>query len=303
MNHKSRAIVNFVGGVTGFIGGIAAIGNTVMQYKKDIIASQMKSEQFMKDAVKSKFRTVIPVVLGANPSIPNKKLDLHLESAISPTKLRSLSVVYGPPGVGKSTYLRDFAMRQIRGGRHAVVLVSVTSILELKNLLSIPVNSEISEFIPDGSIIILDQQENIQSSECTDIMYITLALEAWRTGKFHVFVCISKPVAAKRVLNLNGGEKITMVCPSVDLKADKDKLDTFIASRLTTMATDEREELRRLSHHTGVLGILVDAANELDGGNALGRQKMDIIKARTMGIAKSWDEFAAIDKNPYYKQA
>ena len=299
MNHQSRAIVTLVGGVIGFIGGTAVIGNTVMQYKKDSVESQVKSDQFLKDAVKTKFSTVIPVVLGSNPSIPNKTLDVHLERAISPTKLRSLTVVYGPSGVGKSTYLRDFAMRHIHGGRHAVVLTSVTSMLELKNLLSIPINSEISNFVPVGSIIILDQQENIQSSECTDIMYRALALEARRTGKFHVFVCISKPVAAKRVLNLNDGDKINVVCPSVDLKVDKDKLDTFIASRLTTMATDEREELRRLSHSVGVLGILVDAANELDGGNTLGRQKMDLLKARADGIAKSWDEFAAIDKNPY----
>ena len=299
MNHQSRAIVTLVGGVIGFIGGTAVIGNTVMQYKKDSVESQVKSDQFLKDAVKTKFSTVIPVVLGSNPSIPNKTLDVHLERAISPTKLRSLTVIYGPSGVGKSTYLRDFAMRHIHGGRHAVVLTSVTSMLELKNLLSIPINSEISNFVPVGSIIILDQQENIQSSECTDIMYRALALEARRTGKFHVFVCISKPVAAKRVLNLNDGDKINVVCPSVDLKVDKDKLDTFIASRLTTMATDEREELRRLSHSVGVLGILVDAANELDGGNTLGRQKMDLLKARADGIAKSWDEFAAIDKNPY----
>jgi hypothetical protein len=190
-------------------------------------------------------------------------------------------------------------MKHINSGGYAVVLTSVTSILELKNLLSIPIDGETSNFIPGGSIIILDQQEKIQSSEGTDIMYRALALEARRSGKFHVFVCISKPIAAKRVLNLNGGDKINMVCPSVDLKVDKDKLDKFISSRLATLATDEREKLRLLAHSAGVLGILVDAANELDGGNALGRRKMDMIEARAVDYTKIWEEFAAIDKNPY----
>lgn len=130
-------------------------------------------------------------------------------------------------------------------------------------------------------------------------MYRALALEARRSGKFHVFVCISKPIAAKRVLNLNGGDKINMVCPSVDLKVDNDKLDKFITSRLATLATDEREKLRLLAHSAGVLGILVDAANELDGGNALGRRKMDMIEARAVDYTKIWEEFAVIDKNPY----
>lgn len=299
MSRGFRAMIPLVGGLTGFFGGIATIGHAVMQHQKDRVESHVKSEQYMKDVVKMKLSTVIPVDLGGNPLIPNEMLDAQLLRALSPTKLRSLSIAFGPQGTGKTTYLRNFAAKHINGGGHAVVLTSVTSMLELKTLLSIPIDREISDVVPQSTIIILDQLDNIQSSESTDIMYRALALEARRTGKFHVFVCISKPVAAKRVMNLNGGDKINMVCPSVDLKVTKDKLDTFIASRLASLASDEREELRLLAHSVGVLGILVDAANELDGGNVLGRRKMDFIKARAVGIAKLWEEFAAIDENPY----
>ena len=208
MCQRLHAVEPLLGGVTGFFGGIAAIGNAAMQYKKDNDESQDKSE---KDAVKKKLGTVIPVDLGVNPSIPHQTLDAQLGRVISPTKLRSLTVTYGPPGVGKSTSLRDFAIKHINSGGYAVVLTSVTSILELKNLLSIPIDGEISNFIPGGSIIILDQQQNIQSSEGTDIKYRALALEARRSGKFHVLVCISKPISAKRVPNLNMGDKINMV--------------------------------------------------------------------------------------------
>jgi hypothetical protein len=295
MNQRFQAMIPVIGGVAGLISGVSAFESFVIQYRKD----NVNSDQFARDAVKQKFSTVIPADLGANPSIPNTVLVAQLTRSISPTKLRSLTVAYGPQGVGKSTYLRNFAMKQINGGGHAVVLTNVTSMLELKNLLSIPTHDDISNYVPVDSIIILDQQENIQASESTDIMYRALALEARRTGKFHVFVGVSQPALTKRILKLNGGDKINMLCPSTDLKIDKDKVDTFITSRLSTLVLEEREELRQLAHVAGVLGILVDVANELDGGNCLGSRKMGIIKARAVDIAKSWEEFASIDENPY----
>lgn len=295
MNQRFQAMIPVIGGVAGLIGGFSALGSFAMQYQKDNISS----EQFSRDAVKKKFSTVIPVDLGANPLIPNTVLAAQLLRSISPTKLRSLSVTYGPPGIGKSTYLRNFAMKQINDGGHAVVLTSVTSMLELKNLLSIPAHDDISNYVPVSSIIILDQQENVQTSESTDIMYRALALEARRTWKFNVFVVVSQPALTKRILKLNGGDKIIKVCPSADLKVDKDNIDIFITSRLSTLVPEEIEELRKLAYTTCVLGILVDVANELDGGNSLGSQKMGMIKVRAVDIAKAWEEFAAIDDNPY----
>jgi energy-coupling factor transporter ATP-binding protein EcfA2 len=295
MNQYFRAMIPVIGGVVGLIGGVTAFRNFVIKYRID----NVNSEQFTRDVVKQKFRKMIPVGLGVNPSIPNPVLVAQLTRSISPTKLHSLTVIYGPRGVGKSTYLRSFAMKQINDGGHVVVLTSVTSMLELKNLLSIPIHDDISKYVPVNSIIILDQQENVQGSKSTDIMYTTLALEARRTGKFHVFVSISHPALTKRILKLNGGEKINILCPSTDLKVNKHKVDAFITSRLSALIPEEREELRQLAHTSGVLSILVDVANELDGGNSIGSRKMDIIKTRVIDITKSWDEFAAIDENPY----
>jgi 1-deoxy-D-xylulose 5-phosphate reductoisomerase len=70
MYQRLHAVVPLIGGVTGFFGGFAAIGNAAIQYKKDNDESQVKSEQFLKDAAKKKLSTVIPVDLGANPDCP-----------------------------------------------------------------------------------------------------------------------------------------------------------------------------------------------------------------------------------------
>jgi hypothetical protein len=43
MYQRLHAVVPLIGGVTGFFGGFAAIGNAAIQYKKDNDEAQVKS--------------------------------------------------------------------------------------------------------------------------------------------------------------------------------------------------------------------------------------------------------------------
>ena len=184
-------------------------------------------------------------------------------------------------------------------GGYAKVITSVANLSELKKILDVPTDEEISDRVPKTTIIVLDQQENILSKEETSIMYTTLALEARRRCQFHVFVCVSKPVVAKSVLLLNGGDKINLLCPSTDFRLSIAAVDSFINTRLGNLNTSQRQKLCDLAILSGVVSILVDAANELDGGNALSEEKMRLLEARAIYSEKKWREFAKIDTGPY----
>ena len=64
------------------------------------------------NVLKEKLKEVVHVELGGNPFIENQIVDTKFAGALN-SKLRSLTVVYGPEGVGKSTYIRKCAQKYI----------------------------------------------------------------------------------------------------------------------------------------------------------------------------------------------
>ena len=105
-------------------------------------------------------------------------------------------------------------MRIFKGGSY---LVSINKICDF---LGIPHHKTLSDFIPEGSIIIIDQvdftgdafNETIQSN------ITELATDSHNSKKYLVILSISNPNFALKTLGCNGSEKINIMFSPLDLR-------------------------------------------------------------------------------------
>jgi hypothetical protein len=242
----------------------------------------------------------VTIDLGENPLISNDHLTKRMHRTAA-RKMRGLDVLYGPQGVGKSTYIREFLRDYVKNGGHGVVVKSATTMSEIREALSIPDKGKLDDFLPPGSLIIVDQVENCDLNDSTDRFFRMLAIESRQQNRFHAIACTSDPLQARRLMKLNGGDKIQYLSLSEDLKWSRSQVDLFISKKFSHLSDRELEELQKLAYPAACPGFLVEVHNAFgDTGFPVDSEvKMKYLRGRSKYFQDQWKEFKLVDENPY----
>ena len=133
-----------------------------------------------------------------------------------------LLILSAPVGSGKSTYLMK-ALQKMTPQRHMKIFKGGAYLLDFNKILSsfgIPDYAKLSSYLPEGSIIIIDQVDftavafnNIIQANITD-----LATNSHNSKNYLVILCISDAKFALKALECNGGSKINLLVSPEDLK-------------------------------------------------------------------------------------
>ena len=273
-------------GILSVVGG--SIVTLLKHHIKEMNKKKKESINFQADIVASGLRVPIKKISkGENPYIFNYSLFKELDEFNSPGKLGGLWFIYSSPGSGKSTHIREYIDHVVSRNGHATVLSGISSIEKLRHELSIPVDGQLSAFIPKDTLIAIDQLESCQIGVDTDNFFVSLATESRNDGVFRVVVCVSEPEKADRWLRLNGREKIKDLCSPNVLRWKDFEVDTFIAKRFCRLSSEEKKVLRELALRAGLPGFLVDVAD------SYGVDRLDIQDSNVMmKLNKSADAYS-----------
>lgn len=231
--------------------------------------------------------------------VDNPKLVSQLEEFIS-LKIGGLFVLGAPCGSGKTTYLNkaieNFQKKNL--SRKLYYLNGISE--ETFESLDVPSGKRFSEFLPSGSVIIIDQAESKDDpSPKVFNLLIQLAVQSRNSKRFHTIIVVSSFKLMGDILNLNGGEKIYSVASTALLKWDEDRQLEFAKKLLPNWSSENQKALVAKVQASGSCGILFSLSQQLKEFPQYFddefSEEVEQIKRR----ASEWDEFSKYDKKVF----
>jgi hypothetical protein len=169
MLSKLNSYGGIIGGAVGVEGGVVALvdryaNHTTSEAKKTEFNN---SDDGIRAIAQQRLSTAsgLLVELGSNPLIENERLEARL-SKIRPGKLGGVKIFYGPPGSGKSTYVRQHVAHRIERAGYGGIFCELKD-SSTRATLGIPRGKELNAFVPKHSLLVFDQVENESLDETT----------------------------------------------------------------------------------------------------------------------------------------
>jgi hypothetical protein len=219
-----------------------------------------------------------------------------------------VSVLGCPAGSGKSTYIGKYIPVLARENNVGFIFLNVDSdFLSQRGLhhhLGIPRTKRISEYIPKGTIIVLDQCDlKFRHIKPEMEQYIVdLATDSRNTRSFHVIICVSNSdVFADMVIRYNNGQKISQLCLPSAIKWTHNQIKNYINASLPNWTTNDREKFAALFNNVESPGPVWDALQIIEVDSLCSYEDLDAsIQARICvsltTLAKSWVEFDKVER-------
>ena len=209
---------------------------------------------------KLRFRTEpVPLVNQEGvPFITNPAVKKHLDRAFE-SRFGGVHLMYAPPGSGKTTYLARTATEFKKKGHHVEFISCVASKEHLYDCLTIPSTSMLlSNVLPRGTIIVFDQVESSIWSENLRSLIKEVALDSRKHKNYNVVICVSSIEVAKKVLALNGNDKIKSMCVTQYFKWDRDLVTKFVkeSAQYKLWSHEDKVKLIELAAFAGAPGFL-----------------------------------------------
>ena len=219
-----------------------------------------------------------------------------------------VSILGSPAGSGKSTYLSRYIPLLAQENRVGFIFLKADAdFLSQRGLhdhLGIPKNKKISDYIPKGTIIVLDQCD-IKHRHIKPEMeqyVIDIATDSSNTLSFHVIVCVSdSDVFADMVMHYNNGQKISQLCLPSAVKWTHDQIKRYISVSLPDWSLDDLEKFTALLSDVKSPGPVWHALQliELDGLRCYDDLDDDIraqICINVTTLATSWKDFDIVER-------
>jgi hypothetical protein len=123
-----------------------------------------------------------------------------------------VQVMYAPSGSGKSSHLKS-ALANEEKDRPALYLSKFMSAKQFYTRLHMKDDELVSEFVPQNAVIVIDQMEQTElTAEVRSVIRHLATDSRGSGGKYNVILCFSEAEAARKVLMLNGMDKIIPMC-------------------------------------------------------------------------------------------
>jgi hypothetical protein len=196
--------------------------------------------------------------------------------------------IFGAPaGYGKTTYLahqiETFRMKFPK--REVIVFPNGTSVLNNKKIsqvLGVPENEPLSRYIPDGSIIVLDQFDIGESlSEDTKEYIRDLATDSRNSKKYSVIISVSNYQTMFDLLSINGGEKVKDICHPNFIQWTDTEVAHYINKMFNDWTDNNKHRLIESCESARSPGVLFDVYKMKQSGR---HSVDDIIKSTKYNI-------------------
>ncbi len=160
-----------------------------------------------------------------------------------------LFLIGGPRGCGKTTCLSGaITMSRARHPETLILLLHGPEVIRdrgIHRILGVPRAQKISEFVPEGCIIVVDQFDLDMTLLTSEVKgYLTeLATDSANNPTFRMVLVVSDPDVFGAVMRLNGSEKVQDVCRPRDFKWPTHKVEQVLNNALPSWSLDDRHNL------------------------------------------------------------
>lgn len=254
--------VTFIAGTV--VGGILThVGKGIFEYIQNLKCSiQSNVKRILK-------RQEIDMVQDTKPIIINKNFSNALRKFFYESTIGGVWIVGAPSGSGKTTYIGDYIakLRQDSWYTSRIAVFDGNAIVPLclHKALSINENERLSEYIPKGYKLIIDQvdiKESLFSLEMQNYI-VRLATDSRNSKRYAVLICVSDPTVMRIMLSLNNYDKISELCPPSYLHWNEDLVRKFIDEKYTAWEEDEKNRLFELTKSAKSCGALINAGQHI----------------------------------------
>eukprot|EP01032_Pedospumella_encystans_P013809 gene13809-15880_t len=164
-------------------------------------------------------------------------------------------ILGGPPGCGKSTCVSGaIELCRQRHAHKLILLLHGPELLRSRGLhaeLGVPTRKRISTYVPEGSVIVIDQLDLGSFTELTIEMQgylIELAADSVNNPTFHIILVVSKPEVFGTLMRLNGCEKFQDICRPSDFGWSVERMTLMVDHSLYSWSEADRQRLVEALH-------------------------------------------------------
>lgn len=249
-----------------------------------------ETEQLRKWRLKQDMKKNRPFNLNQNLHfVPKQSVDEALKKGFA-DPYGGVQVLYAPSGSGKSSYLKH-ALAQNKG-RPALYISKFTSAKEFYSHLYMKGNELVSDFVPENSVIVIDQMEQTLLTAEVRSAILHLATDSrGSAGKYNVIMCFSNAEAARQVLLLNGMDKIFPMCDRSVFHWGGQDIKKFCEHACVNWKPEQIERLESLALTAKCPGFLQNVLHLFPQGIPLDDEKaMKDLELSAIHYHEKWDE-------------
>jgi hypothetical protein len=248
-------------------------------------------------------KMIDPIQLDKSNLVVGFEVPILIDKIVSEiiSNTHGVFVFAAPQGIGKSTYLKMAAIKlQLNHPNIKLKLIknggSVLQNQNLNILLKVPSGRALSDYLPNNSVIILDQIDFKSSLSENLRNYLSdLATDSHNSKKFKVVLCVSDPIVTKEILSCNEYEKIYLLCRCRSLSWTKTLIDQLIRIKLAKLPIEQMDKLKRLvDDSNNSPGLVVKAFSII--GSSSGKVEIDAdewkgLEKYSESCKSCWEEF------------
>ena len=273
------------------------IGAVIGAFGKTLVDSMRTTECWQRYNVRRYLTQTEPIELPPSDIVPfDNLIDILYRRILSDTY--GIFVLAGPAGSGKSTLMK-MTNDKLRSKYPYIKVIKCGSISLLsKNiheLLKIPKGHALSDYLPTGTLIIVDHIDFQIESLALDVKsYITeLAADSVNSRKFKLIFCVSDPTTTKEILGCNGGDKIQPICAYKSLKWADQQLTDFIHIKLPNFNEQSVYNLKQLAASCGnPPGLICKASFYASGKDSISSDDWKLLSEYANVRRASWSVFS-----------
>ena len=206
-------------------------------------------------------------------------------------KQGGVKLVVARPGSGKTTYIRSYMDTFIdSGGKARMIASEFRKEDDFYAAFGGEDNRRILfEILPLRSLIVIDQLEHFKPLP-TEIegLILHLACESRRTAECNVVISIADSTLAKKVLKINGLDKIKAVGRATDFRWGREEVATFIKKGCVNWSEENKVAFEHLGMLAGSPAFMNSVLHMFPSGLP---SDIECIRLNAMTFDRTWKEF------------
>jgi hypothetical protein len=189
----------------------------------------------------------------------------RIEDLLRDSRLSGVCVLAAPPGTGKTAYLRTAINAILQSADNVCPTIFYVEGLDPKyfQTLGVPeARDNYGEFLPKNSVVIFDQVDNNRIDEFQEAFIVKMATQSRNSwGGFRVFVQVSDPQSALKILKLNCNEKIFLGVNPLMYRWGEIEMKEFVNKACPNLTDEQKDQLVTLYLPTNRCGLLCSKLN------------------------------------------